>query len=86
MQDSLGSCNRTIVEKLVSTIKRIVQEMKNAVQRIAGNNAEAAAMLQQDADTLQEIADRFDRLAVAAGTVREAYKATIHTMMVLTSL
>ncbi|MGN0746706.1 MAG: hypothetical protein ACI4ML_08535, partial [Aristaeellaceae bacterium] len=32
----------------------------------------AAAMLQQDADTLQEIADRFDRLGAMANAVRES--------------
>ena len=72
MQEFLESHDQSIVEKVISTLKRLLKEIKAAIQRIAKNNAEAAALLKQDADTLQDIADRFDRLAVMAGSVRES--------------
>lgn len=79
MQEFLESHDQSIVEKVISTLKRLLKEIKAAIQRIAKNNAEAAAMLKQDADTIQDIADRFDRLAVMAGAVRESVGAETQT-------
>ncbi|MGN0764657.1 MAG: hypothetical protein ACI4MK_14755, partial [Aristaeellaceae bacterium] len=61
VRDFLESQDVGLVERVVNAVKRLVKEIKAAIQRIAKSKPEAAAMLKQDADTLQEIADRFDR-------------------------
>ena len=72
VRDFLESQDVGLVERVVNAVKRLVKEIKAAVQRIAKRNPETAAMLKQDADTLQEIADRFDRLGAMANAVRES--------------
>ena len=71
VRDFLDSQDVSLVERVVGTVKRLVKEIKAAIQRIAKRNPEAAAMLKQEADTLQEIADRFDHLGAMATAVRE---------------
>ena len=66
VRDFLESQDVGLVERVVNAVKRLVKEIKAAVQRIAKRNPETAAMLKQEADTLQEIADRFDRVRAMA--------------------
>lgn len=72
VKDFLESQDVSLVERVLNVVKRLVKEIRAAIQRLAKRNPEAAAMLKQDADTLQEIADRFDRLGAMANALRES--------------
>lgn len=72
VRDFLESQDVSLVERVLNVVKRLVKEIRAAIQRLAKRNPEAAAMLKQDADTLQEIADRFDRLGAMAYAIRES--------------
>ncbi|MGN1020860.1 MAG: hypothetical protein ACI4O7_10905, partial [Aristaeellaceae bacterium] len=50
--------------------------MRNAIRSIAKGNPDIEAMMQQDADTIREIADRFDRLMAMANEGRESEGST----------
>ena len=79
VQDFLQSQKKSLVDRVTNAVKRMVKAVKKAIRSIAQNNPEIEAMLKQDADTLQEIADRFDRLGAMARAVRESEAGVAET-------
>ncbi|MBE5803314.1 MAG: hypothetical protein E7316_02265 [Clostridiales bacterium] len=65
----------TLGEKVLGFIKRFLNNIRTMLRNMGGKNAEARAMLEQTEETLQQIAEHFNRVMIEVNAVRESGSA-----------